>query len=160
MIRNIRQIGFALLATAAVHHYLVRAGIRTGTTLVVETAEAREVHHFALLVGYGATAVNPYLAFETLEVMAGSDLLEGVGVEEARKNYVKAIGKGLLKVLSKMGISTIQSYTGAQIFEAVGLDPDLVDRHFHGTASRIGGVGLEVLAREAMNRHGLKADEV
>jgi glutamate synthase (NADPH) large chain len=143
----------SLLATAAVHHHLVREGIRTATTLVVETAEAREVHHFALLVGYGATAVNPYLAFETVEAMAGSGLLEGVTPEEASKNFVKAIGKGLLKVLSKMGISTLFSYSGAQIFEAVGLDMDFVERHFTGTASRVGGVGLEGLARETLERH-------
>jgi len=143
----------SLLATAAVHHYLVRAGIRTGTTLVVETAEAREVHHFALLVGYGATAINPYLAFETLEEMAGSDLLEGVGIEEARKNYVKAIGKGLLKVISKMGISTLLSYCGAQIFEAVGLNEEVIERYFTGTASRVGGVGLTEIGREVLERH-------
>jgi glutamate synthase (NADPH) large chain len=143
----------SLLATAAVHHYLVRAGIRTGTTLVVETAEAREVHHFALLVGYGATAINPYLAFETLEEMAGSDLLEGVGLEQAKKNYVKAIGKGLLKVISKMGISTLFSYCGAQIFEAVGLNKEVIDRYFTGTASRVGGVGLEEIGREVLERH-------
>jgi glutamate synthase (NADPH/NADH) large chain len=143
----------SLLATAAVHHYLVRAGIRTGTTLVVETAEAREVHHFALLVGYGATAINPYLAFETLEEMAGSDLLEGVGIEEARKNYVKAIGKGLLKVISKMGISTLLSYCGAQIFEAVGLNEEVIERYFTGTASRVGGVGLTEIRREVLERH-------
>jgi glutamate synthase (NADPH) large chain len=143
----------SLLATAAVHHYLVRAGIRTGTTLVVETAEAREVHHFALLVGYGATAINPYLAFETLEEMAGSDLLEGVGLEQAKENYVKAIGKGLLKVISKMGISTLFSYCGAQIFEAVGLNKEVIDRYFTGTASRVGGVGLEEIGREVLERH-------
>jgi glutamate synthase (NADPH/NADH) large chain len=143
----------SLLATAAVHHHLVRVGIRTGTTLVVETAEAREVHHFALLVGYGATAVNPYLAFETLEDMAGSDLLEGVGLEEAKKNYVTAIGKGLLKVISKMGISTLFSYCGAQIFEAVGLNLEVIDRYFTGTASRVGGVGLEEIEREVLERH-------
>ncbi len=143
----------SLLATAAVHHYLVRAGIRTGTTLVVETAEAREVHHFALLVGYGATAINPYLAFETLEELAGSDLLEGVGLEQAKKNYVKAIGKGLLKVISKMGISTLFSYCGAQIFEAVGLNKEVIDRYFTGTASRVGGVGLEEIGREVLERH-------
>jgi glutamate synthase (NADPH/NADH) large chain len=143
----------SLLATAAVHHHLVRKGIRTQTTLVVETAEAREVHHFALLVGYGATAINPYLAFETMEQMAGSELLEGVSAKEATKNYVKAIGKGLLKVISKMGISTLFSYCGAQIFEAVGLDGKLVERHFTGTASRIGGVGLEGIGREVLERH-------
>ncbi|MDQ4106437.1 MAG: glutamate synthase large subunit, partial [Actinomycetota bacterium] len=143
----------SLLATAAVHHHLVRRGIRTRTTLVVETAEAREVHHFALLVGYGATAINPYLAFETLADMAGSDLLEGVGAEEAAKNYVKAIQKGLLKVISKMGISTLFSYCGAQIFEAVGLDKGFVDRHFTGTASQIGGAGPREIGREVLLRH-------
>src|SRR5215210_1551203 len=143
----------SLLATAAVHHHLVRTGIRTGTTLVVETAEAREVHHFALLVGYGATAVNPYLAFETLEEMAGSDLMEGVGPEEAAKNYIKAIGKGLLKVISKMGISTLFSYCGAQIFEAVGLNQEVIDRYFTGTASRVGGIGLREIEREVLERH-------
>ena len=143
----------SLLATAAVHHHLVRSGIRTRTTLVVETAEAREVHHFALLVGYGAAAINPYLAFETIEDMAGSDLLEGVSPEEAAENYVKAIKKGLLKVISKMGISTLFSYSGAQIFEAVGLDRGLIARHFTGTASRVGGVGLREIAREALERH-------
>ncbi|MDP8940273.1 MAG: glutamate synthase large subunit [Actinomycetota bacterium] len=143
----------SLLATAAVHHHLVRRGIRTQTTLVVETAEAREVHHFALLVGYGATAINPYLAFETLQQMAGTDMLEGVDFEKAAKNYAKAINKGLLKVISKMGISTLFSYCGAQIFEAVGLDRGVVDRYFTGTASRIGGVGLEVLGCEVLERH-------
>jgi glutamate synthase domain-containing protein 2/glutamate synthase domain-containing protein 1/glutamate synthase domain-containing protein 3 len=143
----------SLLATAAVHHHLVREGIRTRTTLVVETAEAREVHHFALLVGYGATAVNPYLAFETLEEMAGSGLLGGVGPEEAAKNYIKAIGKGLLKVISKMGISTLFSYCGAQIFEAVGLNKGLIEKHFTGTASRVGGVGVEGIGREVLERH-------
>jgi glutamate synthase (NADPH) large chain len=143
----------SLLATAAVHHHLVRAGIRTATTLVVETAEAREVHHFALLVGYGATAVNPYLAFETIEEMVGSQLMGDVAPEEAVKNYVKAVGKGLLKVISKMGISTLFSYCGAQIFEAVGLDRDFVETHFTGTASRVGGVGMEGLARETLERH-------
>ena len=143
----------SLLATAAVHHHLVRRGIRTRTTLVVETAEAREVHHFALLVGYGATAINPYLALETLQEMAGSDMLEGVEFEEAAKNYAKAINKGLLKVISKMGISTLFSYSGAQIFEAIGLDKGVIDRYFTGTASRIGGVGLEELGREVLERH-------
>ncbi|HSK81897.1 MAG TPA: glutamate synthase large subunit [Rubrobacter sp.] len=143
----------SLLTTASVHHHLVRAGIRTSTTLVVETAEAREVHHFALLVGYGATAVNPYLAFETIEDLASSHLMEGVGPEEAAKNYVKAVGKGLLKVISKMGISTLFSYCGAQIFEAVGLNQTLIDRCFTGTASRVGGVGMHALARETLERH-------
>jgi glutamate synthase (NADPH) large chain len=143
----------SLLATASVHHHLVRAGIRMATTLVVETADAREVHHFALLVGYGAAAVNPYLAFETIEDLAGSQLMDGVGPEEAAKNYVKAVGKGLLKVISKMGISTLFSYCGAQIFEAVGLNQILIDRCFTGTASRVGGVGMDALARETLERH-------
>jgi glutamate synthase domain-containing protein 2/glutamate synthase domain-containing protein 1/glutamate synthase domain-containing protein 3 len=143
----------SLLATSSVHHHLVRAGIRTATTLVVETAEAREIHHFALLVGYGATAINPYLAFETVEDLAGSHLMEGVSPEEAAKNFVKAVGKGLLKVISKMGISTLFSYCGAQIFEAVGLNQGLIDKHFTGTASRVGGVGMDTLAREVLERH-------
>ncbi len=143
----------SLLATASVHHHLVRAGIRTATTLVVETAEAREIHHFALLVGYGATAINPYLAFETIEDLANSDLIEGVTPEEAAKNYVKAVGKGLLKVISKMGISTLFSYCGAQIFEAVGLNEEFIEKHFTGTASRVGGIGIDALAREALERH-------
>ena len=143
----------SLLATAAVHHHLVRAGIRTATTLVVETAEAREVHHFALLVGYGATAIAPYLAFETIEGLTESHLMEGVSPKEASKNYVKAVGKGLLKVISKMGISTLFSYCGAQIFEAVGLNHEVINKHFVGTASRVGGIGIEGLARETLERH-------
>ncbi len=141
------------LATAAVHHHLVRAGIRTSTSLVVETGEAREVHHFAVLIGYGATAVAPYLAFETIESMVGEEWFGEVSREEAEKNYVKAVGKGLLKIISKMGISTLFSYCGAQIFEAVGLDSDLIDRHFTGTASRIGGIGLSGIEREVLDRH-------
>jgi len=143
----------SLLATSAVHHHLVRRGIRTSTSLVVETGEAREVHHFALLVGYGATAVNPYVAFETLGKMHDEGMLDGLDVEEARKNYVKAVGKGLLKVISKMGISTLFSYMGAQVFEAVGLNRSVVDTHFKGTASRIGGIGLAEIGREALLRH-------
>ncbi|MBV9455286.1 MAG: glutamate synthase large subunit [Rubrobacter sp.] len=143
----------SLLATAAVHHHLVRRGIRTRTTLVVETAEAREVHHFALLVGYGASAINPYLAFETIEDLARNEMLGDTTPEEAPENYVKAIDKGLLKIISKMGISTLFSYCGAQIFEAVGLDRALIDRHFTGTASRIGGIGLDGIGREVLERH-------
>ncbi|MDQ3944502.1 MAG: glutamate synthase large subunit [Actinomycetota bacterium] len=144
----------ALLAVSAVHHHLVRLGTRLRTGLVVESGEPREVHHIACLLGYGASAVNPYLLFESLpDMIASGELPAGMTLPEAAANAVAGIGKGLLKVLSKMGISTIQSYTGAQIFEAVGLDPELVDRHFHGTASRIGGVGLDVLAREALDRH-------
>ncbi len=142
-----------LLATAAVHHHLVRKGIRNRAALVVETGEAREVHHFALLVGYGASAIYPYLAFESLADISGEGDLEGVDAEEAFKNYIEALKKGLLKVLSKMGISTLFSYCGAQIFEAVGLERQLVDKHFTGTASRIAGIGMKELARETLERH-------
>ncbi len=144
----------ALLATAAVHHHLMRNGTRMKVGLVVETGEAREVHHFCLLAGYGAGAVNPYLAFETVETMVKSGLYEGLtDVETAAANYKKAVNKGLLKVMSKMGISTLQSYHGAQIFEAIGLSDEVVDRYFTGTTSRIKGIGLEVLAEEARQRH-------
>jgi len=144
----------SLLATAAVHHHLVRAGTRLQIGLVVETGEAREVHHLACLIGYGASAVNPYVLFESLYSLHRAGRLPGdMAPEEAEQRVLKAIGKGLLKILSKMGISTIRSYTGAQIFEAVGLAKDLVDRHFTGTPSRIEGIGLEVLAREAVDRH-------
>ncbi|WP_120718102.1 glutamate synthase large subunit [Tsuneonella amylolytica] len=141
-----------LLATSAVHHHLVRQGLRMQTGLVVETGEAREVHHFAALAGYGAEAINPYLAFETLEDIRRTKLPH---LEEAavRKNYVKAIGKGLLKVMSKMGISTYQSYCGAQIFDAVGLSSDFVEAYFTGTATTIEGVGLRQVAEETVRRH-------
>jgi glutamate synthase domain-containing protein 2/glutamate synthase domain-containing protein 1/glutamate synthase domain-containing protein 3 len=144
----------SLLAVAAVHHHLVRAGTRLRIGLVVETGEAREIHHLACLIGYGAAAVNPYIMFESVYSLHRAErLVEGMSPEEAEQRVIKAIGKGLLKVLSKMGISTIRSYTGAQIFEAVGLERELVDRHFTGTTSRIGGVGLDVLGREALDRH-------
>ena len=143
----------SLLATAAVHHHLVRAGIRTWTTLIVETAEVREGHHFALLVGYGATAVNPYLAFETIEDMVETGLIGDVTPEEATKNFVKAIEKALLKIISTMGISTLFSYCGAQIFEVVGLSDEVVDRYFTRTPSRIGGIGLEEIGEEVLQRH-------
>ncbi len=142
-----------LLAVATVHHHLVREGIRTRTTLVAETAEAREVHHFALLVGYGAAAVNPYLAFETIEEMVRSGALDGTSPEKAVKNYIKAIDKGLLKVISKMGISTLLSYCGAQIFEAVGLNEEFIEKYFTGTASRVSGAGIGEIAREVLERH-------
>jgi glutamate synthase (NADPH/NADH) large chain len=142
----------ALLATAAVHHHLIRKGLRTSVGLVVETGDAREVHHFALLAGYGAEAINPYLAFETLAAMA-SEFPDEIDGHEACKRYVKSIDKGLLKVMSKMGISTYQSYCGAQIFEAVGLADDFVERYFSGTATRIGGVGLAEIAQETVRRH-------
>jgi len=138
----------SLLAVASVHHHLVREGTRLQAGLVLESGEPREVHHFATLIGYGASAINPYLMLESLgDVAAPGEL------DQAERNVVKAIGKGLLKTLSKMGISTIQSYNGAQIFEAIGLATDLVERHFTGTASRIGGIGMDVLARETLTRH-------
>jgi len=144
----------SLLAVAAIHHHLVRKGTRLSTGLVVESGEPRGVHDIATLIGFGAAAVNPYLAFESLDELADRNLLPvDLGREDAEKRIVKAIGKGLLKTMSKMGISTIPSYCGAQIFEAVGLDPELVAKHFTGTASRIGGVGIEVLAEEALERH-------
>jgi len=142
----------SLLAVASVHHHLVREGIRLRAGIILESGEPREVHHFATLIGFGASAVNPYLLLETLDELVYKGIV-ALGAEEAAQNLVKAIDKGLLKTISKMGISTIQSYRGAQIFEAVGLDREVIDRHFTGTASRIGGVGLEVLAREALERH-------
>jgi glutamate synthase (ferredoxin) len=145
----------SLLATAGVHHHLVREGTRNRAALVIETGEAREVHHLALLIGYGAGAVNPYLAFETLDDMIRSGMLPGLDHEKAVKNYIKALNKGVLKVMSKMGISTLQSYRGAQIFEAVGLEKDFVDRYFTWTASRIGGVGIDAIAGEVRARHEL-----
>jgi glutamate synthase domain-containing protein 2/glutamate synthase domain-containing protein 1/glutamate synthase domain-containing protein 3 len=144
----------SLLALSAVHNHLVREGTRTQVALLIESGEPREVMHFALLIGYGASAVNPYLAIETLEHEAKrGNLPNGITFETALKNYKKAINKGLLKVFSKMGISTLQSYRGAQVFEAVGLSKTMVDRYFTGTASRIGGIGLDVLAREAKAKH-------
>jgi glutamate synthase domain-containing protein 2/glutamate synthase domain-containing protein 1/glutamate synthase domain-containing protein 3 len=152
----------SLLAVASVHHHLVREGTRLRAGIILESGEPREVHHFATLLGYGASAINPYLMLETLDRLVFDGRITRVGEdgrkvtltpEQAAQNAIKAIGKGLLKTISKMGISTIQSYCGAQIFEAVGLEPALIDRHFTGTASRIGGVGLEVLATEALERH-------
>ena len=143
----------SLLATSGVHHHLVRQGTRTRCALVVETGDAREVHHCALLLGYGAGAVNPYLAFETLDDMVRQRILVSISHAQALKNYVKALNKGILKVMSKMGISTLQSYCGAQVFEAVGLDRPIVDKYFTRTASRIGGVGIDVIAEEVSRRH-------
>src|SRR5438477_7381065 len=142
----------ALLATSAVHHHLIRQGLRTLTGIVVETGEAREVHHFCALAGYGAEAINPYLAFATLEQMRVENDLP-LSAEQVQKNYIKAVGKGILKVISKMGISTYQSYCGAQIFDAVGLASDFVDKYFTGTATTIEGVGLREIAQEAVARH-------
>jgi len=144
----------ALLAVGAVHHHLVRAGTRLRAGMVLESGEPREVHHMATLIGYGVSAINPYLMLDSVDDL----VLEGrvpdtESPERAQRNVVKAIGKGLLKTISKMGISTIQSYCGAQIFEAVGLEEDLVERYFTGTASRIGGIGIDVLATETLERH-------
>ncbi len=143
----------SLLLTAAIHHHLVREKTRTKVGLVIETGDAREVHHMALLIGFGAAAVNPYLALDSIDDMISEGLLEGVSPRQARRNYMKAACKGVLKVMSKMGISTVASYTGAQVFEAIGLDGALVDEYFTGTSSRIGGVGLSVLAAEVATRH-------
>uniref|UniRef100_UPI003B9D2CC7 glutamate synthase large subunit n=1 Tax=Novosphingobium sp. TaxID=1874826 RepID=UPI003B9D2CC7 len=142
----------AALATAAVHQHLVRQGLRMQTGLVVETGEAREVHHFCVLAGYGAEAINPYLAFETLEQIRVSKELP-LEPKDVKKNYIKAIGKGILKVMSKMGISTYQSYCGAQIFDAVGLSTEFVNAYFTGTATTIEGVGLKEIAEETVRRH-------
>jgi glutamate synthase (NADPH) large chain len=142
----------ALLATSAIHQHLINKGLRTTTGLVVETGSAREVHHFALLAGYGAEAVHPYLAMETIADLAKT-LSGDLGAEKAVKNYVKAIGKGLMKVMSKMGISTYMSYCGAQIFEAVGLNSQLIDKYFPGTASKVEGIGIFELAEEAIAMH-------
>lgn len=141
----------ALLATAGVHHHLIRAGLRTSAGLVVETGEARRVHDFCLLGGYGAEAINPYLAIDTISDMAHE--LDGVTPEEAHARYIKAVSKGMLKVFSKMGISTFQSYCGAQIFDAVGLNASFIDRFFTKTASKVGGIGLDQVAGETVRRH-------
>jgi glutamate synthase (NADPH/NADH) large chain len=143
----------ALLLVSAVHHHLIREKTRTRVGLVVETGEAREVHHVCLLLGYGAAAVNPYLAFDTITEMVGQGMLGGLTPRRAQHNYVKALGKGVLKVMSKMGISTVASYTGAQVFEAIGLSSELVDTYFTGTVSRIEGVGLDEIAGEVLARH-------
>ena len=142
----------ALLATSATHHHLIRNGLRTSVGLVVESGEPREVHQFCALAGYGAEAINPYLAFETLEKML-PELEERITAAEAQKRYIKAIDKGLLKVMSKMGISTYQSYCGAQIFDAVGLAGNFVQKYFTGTATQIEGIGLAEIAEEAFRRH-------
>ncbi|MHB2024703.1 MAG: glutamate synthase large subunit, partial [Mycobacteriales bacterium] len=145
----------SLLATSAVHHHLIRERTRAQVGLIVEAGDVREVHHVALLVGYGAAAVNPYLAMETVEDMAAAGALGRIEPAEAIGHYIKALGKGLLKVMSKMGISTVASYTGAQVFEALGLSQQLVTEYFTGTASRLGGIGLEEIAAECAARHAL-----
>ena len=143
----------SLLLTAAVHHHLVRERTRTMVGLVVETGDAREVHHMALLLGYGAGAINPYIAFESISDLIREGQLPGIGHDEAAWNYVNACTKGVLKIMSKMGISTVASYTGAQVFEAIGLGHDLVERYFTGTSSKLGGVDLDALAEEVAIRH-------
>jgi len=143
----------ALLAVSGLHHHLIRQGTRTRVSLILESGEPREVHHFATLVGYGASAINPYLLYESLADMIQEGLLTNMTYAEAEKNLVKAIVKGIVKIASKMGISTLQSYFGAQIFEAVGLDRSVVDRYFTWTPSRVGGIGIDVIAREVTLRH-------
>ncbi len=143
----------SLLLTAAVHHHLVRHQKRTQVSLLVEAGDVREVHHVALLIGYGVGAVNPYLAMESVEDLVRRGYIKGISPEAAVKNLIKALGKGVLKIMSKMGISTMASYRGAQIFEAIGLSRELVDRHFAGTPSQIDGVGIDVIAQEVAQRH-------
>ncbi|MCA0331299.1 MAG: glutamate synthase large subunit [Actinobacteria bacterium] len=145
----------SLLLTSAVHHHLVRQKERTMVGLIVEAGDVREVHHVALLIGYGAAAVNPYLAMESVEDLVRRGLITDIAPEKAVRNLVKALGKGVLKVMSKMGISTVASYTGAQVFEAIGLSQELVDRWFTGTTSRLGGVGIDVIAEETARRHAV-----
>ncbi|MCF8259636.1 MAG: glutamate synthase large subunit [Melioribacteraceae bacterium] len=144
----------SLLACAGLHHYLIRKGTRVKVSLIVETGEAREMHHFATLIGYGANAVNPYLAFDSIKNLIESGVINsGISIEVAEENYLKASKKGLYKILSKMGISTIQSYCGAQIFEALGLGEKVINNYFTATASRIGGISLKVIAKEQIMRH-------
>lgn len=143
----------SLLLTAAVHHHLIREKTRTKVGLIVEAGDVREVHHAAVLVGYGAAAINPYLAMESAEDLVHQGVITGITPEKAVRNLIKSLGKGVLKVMSKMGISTIASYTGAQVFEAIGLSQDLIDEFFAGTTSRLGGIGLDVIAEETIARH-------
>ena len=143
----------SLLLTSAVHHALIRAGLRTKVGLVVEAGDVREVHHVAALIGYGAAAINPYLALESVEQMVKTGQIAGIDIEHAQKNLIKALGKGVLKIMSKMGISTVSSYSGAQCFEAIGLSQEFVDTYFTGTTSQLGGIGIEVIAHEIADRH-------
>ncbi|NDH42171.1 MAG: glutamate synthase subunit alpha, partial [Gammaproteobacteria bacterium] len=145
----------SLLLTSSVHHHLVRTRQRTQCGLVVEAGDAREIHHMALLIGFGAGAVNPYLAFESIEdlIDAGLYSMSGMDPSVAIRNYIKACGKGVVKVMSKMGVSTVASYTGAQIFEAIGLSSQVVERHFTGTVSRIEGIGIGEIAEAVRRRH-------
>jgi glutamate synthase (NADPH/NADH) large chain len=143
----------SLLLTSAVHHHLIREKTRTQVSLIVESGEVREVHHVALLVGFGASAINPYLAMESAEDLVRQGVITGITPEKAVANLIKSLGKGVLKVMSKMGISTIASYHGAQVFEAIGLSKEIVDEYFTGLTSRLGGVSLETLAEETIKRH-------
>src|SRR3989475_9227550 len=143
----------SLLATSGLHHHLVREGMRTRATLIVECGDAREVHHYCLLIGYGASAINPYLAFETLDDMLRTKMLQGMDHRKAVNYYIKAVNKGVLKVMSKMGISTLQSYRGAQIFEAIGLSREFVDTYFTNTPSRLDGIGLSEISEEVQRHH-------
>ena len=143
----------SLLLTSSVHHHLIRTGRRTMVGLVVEAGDVREVHHVAALVGYGAAAVNPYLALESVELMVKDGVLEGISFEQAAANLIKSLGKGVLKIMSKMGISTVSSYSGAQCFEAIGINRDVIDKYFAGTISQLGGIGIEVLHQEIAARH-------
>jgi glutamate synthase (NADPH/NADH) large chain len=143
----------SLLLTSAVHHHLIREKTRTKVGLVVESGEVREVHHVALLIGFGAAAVNPYLAMETAEDLVRQGVVTGITPEKAVRNLIKSLGKGVLKVMSKMGVSTIASYTGAQIFEAIGLSNEVINEYFVGATSRLGGVGIEIVAQETIKRH-------
>ena len=143
----------SLLLTSSIHHHLIRSGNRTRVGLVVEAGDVREVHHVAALIGYGAAAVNPYLAMETAEQMVRTGQLVGVSFEQASKNLIYGLGKGVLKIMSKMGISTVSSYSGAQVFEAIGLSQEFVDTYFTGTTSQLGGIGIEVIHEEILSRH-------
>ena len=143
----------SLLLTSSVHHHLIRTGRRTMVGLVVEAGDVREVHHVAALVGYGAAAVNPYLALESVELMVRNGTIDGISFEIASENLIKSLGKGVLKIMSKMGISTVSSYSGAQCFEAIGLNADVVEKYFTGTISQLGGIGIEVLHQEIAARH-------
>jgi glutamate synthase domain-containing protein 2/glutamate synthase domain-containing protein 1/glutamate synthase domain-containing protein 3 len=148
----------SLLAVSGVHHSLIKAGLRTRTGIILESGEPREVSHFALLCGYGANAINPFLAYETLSDLCNRGYAQGIDYKTAEKNFLKAVSKGLFKIFSKMGISTLQSYCGAQIFEAVGLDTEIVDNYFTGTATRIEGLSLEMLEEETIKRHKMAFD--
>jgi len=143
----------AMLAVAGLHHHLIRQGTRTRVGIVLESGEPREVHHFGLLIGYGCSAINPYIAFETIDDMIREGLLPNLDHKTAIKKYIKAAVKGVVKTMAKMGISTIQSYRGAQIFEAIGLNQSVIDRYFTWTPSRVEGVGIDVLAEEVLRRH-------